>query len=130
MSKLTKFLSLWGYIMRCLGNFDNERICDLCKQVNASKYNECKMLTQQKIDAAKRIQDKENRLNTEYYNFVKKCPYYKEVEVWEERHHEFDYMACYKFGCGKTAPYCSDKFNLERCTQYINEYNLKRRKSK
>jgi hypothetical protein len=111
--------------MKCFGNFDNERICDLCQQIDLNNYNNCKSITQQKIDAAKRKQIEEERITTEYFNFAKKCPYYTKVEVWDEGYHEYDYMACYKFGYGEDAPYCSNKFNLEKCTQRINEYNIK-----
>lgn len=79
--------------MRCLNNFKNDRICDICNLANYKEYSKCKKFYEEKIELDKSLIEIKN-----------KCHY--KTTCFDERT-EFDGCSKNKNGHGRFADECN-----------------------
>lgn len=86
--------------MRCFGDFNDDRMCDLCKMVNKIYHDKCKEVCDEKFNLNERL--REIKLNCRHRE-----------ECWDE-YDKFDGCTKDYNGIGRFTPECKPTLECEK----------------
>lgn len=89
--------------MKCVGEFKDDRICELCQITNKSEHEKCLDIKNKKIEMWKKLKEIERKCpyRHEEYSYSDRSEYYICNKKKMEKHDMWDDDCCVSLECEK-----------------------------